>query len=157
MSTQYVVYPQGSSGSGSGSTKIQNSSGIVIDPATESSLAAVKNAVQGVLLVDQKGRDRIGELYVDYTLNNVDTISWQVVTLGIALPGDEIDIFDSSGRVMELGIGAPGSETRILLISPGGNGRLPLKTDPFTSFSIRAVDGNAISGFLIANIWGAGR
>lgn len=51
-----------------------------------------------------------------------------------------IQIFDSSGQTLEMGIGAAASETRVLIIPPGGlDGCVPLKIPQATRVSLRAL------------------
>lgn len=83
----------------------------------------------------------------DYTSTNVTTGAW--VQLIASTPGtiNFLTIFDSSGNTMEIGTGAAASETRVLLIPPGGfDDQISLTIASGTRVSIRAVSGNATSG-----------
>ena len=70
------------------------------------------------------------------------------VQLDAALAGqcDVLDIFDSSGQTLELMQGAAGFETRIRLITPGGNGLVSQRIRNGTRLAIRAVSATASAG-----------
>ncbi|MHA2064101.1 MAG: hypothetical protein ACXABY_06945 [Candidatus Thorarchaeota archaeon] len=97
----------------------------------------------------------------DYTGVNVTTGAWVELDASMMTGikktrGDHIglvQIFDSSGQTMELGIGAAGSEARILLIEPGGNGKVPIFIPTGARLAIRAVSADATVGEIIINTW----
>lgn len=92
--------------------------------------------------------------FVHGTDGTVGTTTW--VQLDDSLNSNVmiIDIFDSSGQVLELGQGPAGSETRVCFVFPGGNGRIPLILDQGQRLTVRAVDGVAASGQLCMNLYG---
>jgi hypothetical protein len=107
----------------------------------------------GVLKVDVKGKTQVLDSRNDYSGTPVNTTSWTQLIASTPQAISEVEIFDSSGQTMELGIGPPSSETRILYISPGGNGRVPLIIPAGSRISIRAVSGNATVGENLINFY----
>lgn len=89
-----------------------------------------------------------------YSLTNVTTGAW--VELVSSTPSDinRLEIFDSSGQTMEIGIGALSSETRLLLVFPGGNGTVYVNIPSGTRISVRAVSGTANVGEIDINFYG---
>lgn len=89
----------------------------------------------------------------DYSSTNVTTGAWVELDAALDAMSNYIELFDSSGSVLELGIGPSGSEVRAALIPPGGfNVMEKLRFDQGQRLSIRAVDTNATSGQLIINL-----
>lgn len=98
-------------------------------------------------------RTFVASARLDYSISNVTTGAW--TTLVASTGGDEatrVSIFDSSGQTMELGIGNPGSESRLLLIPPGG-----IEEDVVipagSRLSIRAVSDTANIGEIDLNVF----
>lgn len=117
------------------------------------------NAMPVVLASDQAGiKGFLGRTVVttvrnDYSSTNVTTGAWVQLVASTASIIHEFDIFDSSGQTLELGTGAAASETRLILIFPGGNGRVPVTINAATRVSIRAVSATASSGELDINFY----
>jgi hypothetical protein len=90
----------------------------------------------------------------DYSSTNVTTSAY--VELDAALDGhtNEIEIFDSGGETMLLALGPVGSESDIMYIIPGGNGRIKLGLPQGARLSVKAVSGNVTTGELTMNLWG---
>ena len=114
----------------------------------------------GLLRVDATGgstRDVLLTTVFDYAVGGpVDNANFIEIVADTGLAAfTQIDIFDSSGFVVELAIGAVAGETRKLLISPGGNGLIPVVIPANSRLSIRAVTGSPIgSGDLVINYVG---
>lgn len=90
----------------------------------------------------------------DHSSVNVTTAAW--VQLDSALNADTsmIEIFDSSGSVLQLAVGASGAEVAIpYYIVPGGAPtRLPFILPQGARLSVKAIDANATTGQLILNL-----
>lgn len=85
----------------------------------------------------------------------VTTGTWVQLIASTSAIINRLTCFSSSGSVLELGIGAAGSESRTLLLPPGGFDATVLLTIPAsTRISVRAVDVNATSGELQFNFLG---
>lgn len=91
-------------------------------------------------------------VYHNYASTAVDTTNWQQIVASLAAATVKMQIFDSSGSLLELGTGAAAAETRKMLITPGGNGLVEVQIAAGTRLSIRAVDATANTGFLAINI-----
>lgn len=101
-----------------------------------------------ILSLSPSGLDYIDDAYLDYSVTNVDITNWEEIIAATAAQIERLHIFDSSGRLLELGIGAAASESRILYIEPGGNGRVDLQIPAGSRLAIRAIDADATSGFI---------
>lgn len=100
-----------------------------------------------------KGRSVVTTVRNDYSSTNVTTGAWVQLIASTASEINELSIFDSSGETLELGTGAAASETRLMLIFPGGNGREPVQIPSGTRVSIRAVSATASVGELDINFY----
>lgn len=111
------------------------------------------------LSVDSTGKLNInvsahsGKSYSDsarnvYSITNVTTGAWVELIASTAAAATEIQLFDSSGQTLELGIGGSGSESRVLIVSPGGNGAVPLSIPSGSRLSVRAISATASVGEL---------
>lgn len=86
--------------------------------------------------------------YVDSSINNygptpVTAGAWVQLIAALPSAASGVEIFDSSGEIMELGVGAAAAEARVWVIQPGGNGRVPLTFAAASRISIRAVNATA--------------
>jgi hypothetical protein len=90
---------------------------------------------------------------IDYTVTNVTTGAWVEVYPALPQPVNRIEIFDSSGRTMEIGFGPSGGETRLVIVFPGGNGPVPVDLPNNARISIRAVSATASSGEIDLNFY----
>lgn len=101
-----------------------------------------------------------GRAYADsvrytYVTAAVGVTNWVQLIASTAALINCIQLFDSSGQTLELGTGAAASETRVLIIPPGGlDGCVPLKIAASTRIAIRALSATTgaigeidISGF----------
>lgn len=127
--------------------------------AMAASLAVVLASDQSVIPVSiaaipaQSGRSVVTTVRNDYSSTNVTTGAWVQLVASLASAVNMIEIFDSSGQTLELGIGAPASETRLILVFPGGNGQVPVSIGSGTRLSIRAVSATANAGELDINLY----
>lgn len=89
----------------------------------------------------------------DYTSTGVTTGAWVQLVASTSAEIQSLEIFDSSGQTLELGTGAAASETRLLLVFPGGNGKISVRIAASTRISIRAVSASASVGELDINFY----
>jgi hypothetical protein len=95
------------------------------------------------------GRAYADSVRKDYSAGSVTTGAWTQLIASTAATINELRIFDSSGQTMELGTGAGASETRVLLIPPGGfDSAVTLLIASGTRLSVRAVSATASTGEL---------
>lgn len=102
-----------------------------------------------------RSRLPVGQLRNVYSSTNVTTSTW--VALGSALTADvsALEIFDSSGSLMEIGYGPDTSHVTVLVyIPPGGNTeRVPAVLSKGMSLFIKAVDVSATTGQIAINLY----
>lgn len=85
----------------------------------------------------------------DYSVTPVTTGAWVELIAATAGASKSILLFDSSGSTLELGVGAAASESRVLIIPPGGfGGPIPLLIPAGARLSLRAISANATTGEL---------
>jgi hypothetical protein len=100
----------------------------------------------------ESGRDVVEAVRNDYSSTNVTTGAW--VELVASLSGDVnlINVADTCGEVLEIGTGAAASESRLLVLPPGGyEGNIPVSIASGTRVALRALSGNCTTGDHIAN------
>lgn len=98
-------------------------------------------------------RTYVASARLDYTVSNVTTAAW--TTLIASTGGSEatrLSIFDSSGETMEIGLGGPGSESRVLLVPPGGIEE-DVVVPAGSRISVRAVTATAVIGEIDVNVF----
>lgn len=122
-------------------------------PITTNSSGALWTAVAGTVSVSSGGKTVATTVRNDYTSTNVTTGAWVELVASLGSTVNEIEIFDSSGQTLELGTGAAAAETRLILVFPGGNGRVPTLIASGTRVSIRAVSATANAGELDINFY----
>lgn len=90
--------------------------------------------------------------YVDsarnvYSVTNVTSGAWVELIASTPAEIQAITLFDSSGRTLELGLGAAASETRLMIVPPGGiDGIIPILIPVGSRLSIRAISATASAG-----------
>lgn len=88
-----------------------------------------------------------------YTSTTVSTASYYAMAT-VSATVNEVEIFDSSGQTLYLATGTASAESNRLVITPGGNGRVPLSVPAGTRFSITAAPGNtATAGEIDINFY----
>lgn len=93
------------------------------------------------------GRNYADSIRKDYSAGSVTTGAWVQLIASTAATINSIVLFDSSGQTLELGTGAAASETRKLIIPPGGfAGTIPLAIPAGTRVSVRAISATASTG-----------
>lgn len=91
----------------------------------------------------------------DYSGGAVDITNWTQLIASTAAAAQGLFVFDSSGRILELGVGAAASESRVLIIQPGGqSGYVPLGIAAGSRLAVRALDSAASTGNLIISLLG---
>lgn len=91
----------------------------------------------------------------DYSVNNVSSSAWFQLIASLPENVTTVEIYDSSGQVIEFGYGPAGSEDRAVFIFPGGNATpVGLILNKGMRIVIRAVTGSPIStGILVINAY----
>jgi len=89
----------------------------------------------------------------NYASTPVTTGAWVQLIASTASAVNMMEIFDSSGQTMEIGTGAAASETRLVIVFPGGNGQIPVNIPAGTRVSVRAVSASASVGELDINFY----
>ena len=77
-----------------------------------------------------------------------------LLTVGTSADITALEILDTGGRFYYLALGAAASEVDTLLITPGGNGIIPVTIPSGTRLSIKAIDGTADAGYTGFNAYG---
>jgi len=131
--------------------RVLNPSGLEVDPLTDAQLRA------SPVPVYLAARSYINSARIDYQSTPVTDSAWVQVLASVGTnPIQAITLFDGGGFAMELGFGGSGSETRALLIPPGGfNGELAFLIPANTRLSVRAVGATTVNaGELDINLLG---
>jgi hypothetical protein len=128
--------------------------GYVAVKVNPSGALTVEADVTGTVQV-QNGVTYRERAILEYSSTNVTTGAWTQLLASVGATAiKEIEIFDSSGEILELAFGAAGSESVKSYIIPGGNGRIPLQIPAGTRLSIKAVSATANSGVIVVNLYG---
>jgi hypothetical protein len=91
----------------------------------------------------------------DYSSVNVTTGAYVELVASLAADVTAIEVFDSSGRIINFAVGAAASEVDKLFITPGGNEDLiGVQLSSGDRIAIKAVDGNATVGDIVINFIG---
>lgn len=104
--------------------------------------------------IKQGGKSAINKALLDYTSTPVTSGAWVQLLASTTSAVSEIEIFDSSGVILELGTGAAASEVSQIYIVPGGNGRVPLTIATSTRVAVRAFSTTASVGNIVVNFYG---
>lgn len=125
-------------------------------PAGANTIGAVTQASGPwtVSVTQASGRSVVTTVRNDYSSVNVTTGAWVQLVASLSATVNMIEIFDSSGQTLEIGTGAVASETRLIILTPGGNGQVPVTIASGTRVSIRAISATASSGELDINFYG---
>lgn len=101
------------------------------------------------------GRTYVTSVRNDYSSTAVTTGAWVQLVASTSAPINALTLFDSCGQTLELGTGAAASETRALIIPPGGiDGQFLLNFSTGTRISVRAISGTCASGELNITAFG---
>jgi hypothetical protein len=103
----------------------------------------------------QNGYSYADSVRRDYSGGAVTTGAWTQLIAATAGAAQGILLFDSSGQTLELGIGAAASESRLLIIPPGGlNGFIPVAIPAGSRVSVKAISAQADVGELNVTLLG---
>lgn len=95
-----------------------------------------------------------GKAFVDKARHDhvtpVTTSAWTTLVASLADDVSQIEVFDSSGKLLKLGFGPAGQEAEGPFLFPGGNGPVPLSIPAGTRVAVRAVDANTAAGSYLA-------
>lgn len=84
---------------------------------------------------------------LDYSGSPVTTGAWTTLVGTTSKSITALYIFDSSGETMELGVGPSGSESRVMIIQPGGpDGAVEMVITQGSRISVRAISNTASVG-----------
>ena len=84
------------------------------------------------------------KIFHDYSVTGVGTTTWVALTKTTDDHANRLEIFDSSGQLMEIGYGGTAaSATSVFYIMPGGNGVVDIIAPKETNIYVRGVDGGA--------------
>lgn len=100
-----------------------------------------------------KGRSVVTFVRNDYSSVNVTTAAYVELIASTGSEINQLEIFDSSGETLKLALGAAASEVDLLLVTPGGNGIIPVNIPAGTRVSIRAVSATASVGEIDINCY----
>lgn len=121
--------------------------------AMAGSMPVVIASNQTAIPVSSGGKTVVTTVRNDYSSVNVTTGAWVQLIASTSSTINEFEIFDSSGQTLEIGTGGIGSEQRLILVFPGGNGRVPAQILASSRVSIRAVSANATVGEISINFF----
>jgi hypothetical protein len=125
--------------------QVGNASGVADFDAGASSAQTVR--------VTQASRTVSDRARLSYAADTVTTAAYTELDSSLAAACNELEIFDSSGQTMVLATGAAASETDLLYILPGGNGRVPVRLAAATRLSVKGVSSSANTGELTVNCY----
>ena len=142
-----------------------NSNGVIIVPAVDpkakgypmigindnDEYEAVKIGSGGGMSIS--GKQLVGRALLEYGSTNVTTGGWVELVASLADSVSVVEIFDSSGQILELGTGAAASEVPSAYVMRGGNGFMPLSLASGARVAIQAVSATASSGEIIINFY----
>lgn len=91
----------------------------------------------------------------NYATGSATTSAWRTIITLTSEPASAVEIFDSSGRILEIATGDIGSEvTMPYTIIPGGSSViLPLEFKHSVRVAVKAVDEEASTGYLVMNFF----
>lgn len=89
----------------------------------------------------------------DYASVNVTTGAYVELIASTVAEAVQLEITDTSTQLLVLAFGAAASEVDTLYIPPGGNGLVNIVVPIGTRLSIKAISGNATTGYLAINAY----
>lgn len=137
-----------------GATAVATGNGVVSAGVLRVALASDTSTNTNPFNVKQVGKTVVTFATNDYSSTAVTTGAYVQLVASLASAVTELEIFDSSGEALYLATGAAASEVNQLIITPGGNGRIPVSIAASTRISIKALTANAAVGRIIINFYG---
>jgi hypothetical protein len=89
----------------------------------------------------------------DYASTPVTSSAYVQLIASTTSTANMIEIFDSSGVALYLAVGAAASEVDQFIITPGGNGQVPLAIPSGSRVSVKAASTSATVGFIAVNLY----
>jgi len=89
----------------------------------------------------------------DYSELVTDPSTWTELLASLPQTCQLVEIFDSGGETMRLGVGAVGQEQQYILITPGGNGKLPLFLAVETRLTLQPYVTAPTEGEIVINFY----
>lgn len=89
----------------------------------------------------------------DYTSVPVTSGAYVQLIASTTSTANMIEIFDSSGQTIYLAVGGAGSEVIQMIITPGGNGQVPLAIPSGSRVAVKAFSTSATVGVLVLNLY----
>ena len=102
-------------------------------------------------------RKPVSRAYLDTASTNITTSAWVEAIASTGQPASGIEIFNGTGRLLEIAIGAAASEVAMeYYISPGGSPAIIPLFDfaKGVRISLKAVDATADVGLIVYNFFG---
>lgn len=88
----------------------------------------------------------------------ITTGAWVEIEDSLAAPASAVEIFNATGRVLRVSTGAAGledsSEAAYTIIPGGSEILVPSEWRRLSRLSMKAVDANATTGYIILNFFG---
>lgn len=84
----------------------------------------------------------------------ITTAAWTQLKASTSVDIKEVEIINTTTKLLYLGIGATGSEVIRLVIPANGNGKIPLIIPAGSKISAKAVNSNTSTGNVIINFYG---
>ena len=135
-------------GTNTAAVKAASTAAVATDPAL-----VVAISPNNVVTTVQGAKDKVNQIYNDYSVTGVTTSAYVQVLASTAAASTLVEVFDSSGEALILAVGGAGSEVNQFYIVPGGNGRIPLAIPSGSRISVKALTADVSSGFLIVNLY----
>lgn len=89
---------------------------------------------------------------------NITTSAWKEIVASMAKPSAAFQVFNGTGRVLQVAFAASGQEDNNVYpytILPGGNEVvLPVSIENGVRVAMKAVDADATAGWLVLNFYG---
>lgn len=79
--------------------------------------------------------------------------TWLELFSSLPATVNSIDIFESTGFTFRMATGAPSSETDLMLITPGGNGFIPVKINAGQRVSVRPITNPDVDTEVVINFF----
>lgn len=119
-----------------------------------SNVQVLRTNSSGELITSQGSKDFIERSFNDYGVTPVTSATWVQLIASTTADISELEIFDSSGQVLEIGVGPALSEVSKNYIIPGGNGRITVDIPAGSRVAIKAVTATANVGLSVINYYG---
>lgn len=113
----------------------------------------IKGVTNSTPKSSSSGRNRVAQLFNDYTSTSVTTAAYVQLTAATTANINKLEIFDSSGETLILAVGAAASEVDQFYILPGGNGSVDLFIPAGSRIAIKSKTATASVGLIAVNLY----